>query len=183
MLLAGCAVLAAAMLVATMLAWRHLGSAGPRYVSASLGDAVTVDEVRSMLGYNVVVTTATILATGALALMVRRPLGWARWAAWCVLGAVGLLLFLGLVAGADPAGSTPGPNATAVARLYYALLPSWYPSVNAVLGLAVLVTGLAAAVLLSRSSVADYYRPASGEQDPRWAAFVATQQKRIAGDD
>jgi hypothetical protein len=182
-LLAGCAVLAAAMLVATVLAWRHLGPAGIQYVSATQSDGRSVEYVRGSLRYNVVVTVATVLITTALALLVRRPWPWARWGAWCALGVIGLLLFLGLNAGADPAGSTPSDNADAVSRLYYDLLPSWYPSLTAVLGLAVLVALLTAAIMLARSSIADYYRPASRVADPRWAAFVEGRQKRVAGEE
>lgn len=184
MLLTACAALGAILLVAAVLGWQHLTPAGVRYLSAfDNGGPAAVNQVRATLEYNVIVTTATILTTAVLALLVRRPLPWVRRVTWCALGAVGVLLFLGLNAGADLAGSTPDADATPAERLYYDLLPRWYPSSTAVLGLVLLVAGLAAAVMLTRSSVADYYRPASRRSDPRWASFVQAQKKRIAGDD
>ncbi|MCU7730374.1 hypothetical protein ODJ79_42215 [Actinoplanes sp. KI2] len=180
-LLAGCAVLAGAIVVIAMLAWRHLGPAGIRYLMAEPDGGVAVHLVRAALEYSLVVGTATVLITSALALVVRRPLVWARWVAWCVLGAIAVLLLLGLSAGDVPLAA-PGAHASAVDGLFYDLVPHWYPSVSAVLGLALMVLVLTAAVLLTRSSAADYYRPASSVQDPRWAAFVEAQQRRIAGD-
>jgi hypothetical protein len=103
--------------------------------------------------------------------------------AYGILGVIGLALFLGLNAGADPAGSTATPGADSGSRAYYDLLPHWYPALNAILGVTAVALVIAVIVMLMRSSVADFYRPASGEQDPRWSAFVADQQKRIAGDD
>jgi hypothetical protein len=54
-------------------------------------------------------------------------------------------------------------------------------SVNAVLGLFLLAAVIAAAVLLMRSSVADFYRPESSVPDPRWESFVRAQKDRIDG--
>src|SRR5690348_4319847 len=109
------------MLVAAVLARRHLEPAGLRYLGAEPDGQDTVGQVRATLGYGMLVTAATILGTAALAVLVRRPLVWVRWAAWCVLAALGVLLFLGLVAGADPAGSTPDSDATELDRLFYDL--------------------------------------------------------------
>lgn len=181
LLLAGCAGLAALMLMMAILAWRHLGPAGDAYESASGFDG-GADAVRSSIAFNMVVTAAVVLTTTVLAMLVRRPLRWARPVTWGVLGVVGTALYVGLNAGPDPAGSKPGADADPLNRLYYDLVPQWYPSVNAVLGLALLATGAAAAILLLRSSVSDFYRPASSQHDPKWADFVDRQQKLIAGE-
>ncbi|GAA0577537.1 hypothetical protein GCM10010172_72860 [Paractinoplanes ferrugineus] len=166
------------MVGASVFAWRHF-SAESAYWSIRHG----ADQVRAALVYNLVVAALTVLVAVVLAVVVRRPLRWVRPAAWCVLGFLGLALFLGLNAGADPAGSTAGPNADSDSRAYYDLLPHWYPTLNAIQGVAVLVLVVAVFVMLLRSSVADFYRPASTEQDPKWSSFVAAQQKRIAGDE
>jgi len=166
------------MLVASAFAWRHF-SAETAYWS----EPDAADDVRAALVYNLVLAALIVLVAVALAAVVRRPLRWVRPVAWCVLGAIGLALFLGLNAGADPAGSTAGPTADSASRTYYGLIPHWYPTLNAIQGLTVLALVIAVVVLLLRSSVADFYRPASSEEDSKWSAFVADQQKRIAGDD
>ena len=91
-------------------------------------------------------------------------------------------MFLGLMGGPDPAGSTPGPDSTPLERLYYDLVRQWHPIVIALPGLAFLVAGSAAAILLLRSPVPNLYRPESRQQDPRWAAFAQAQQRRIDGE-
>ncbi|MEU4243394.1 hypothetical protein [Actinoplanes sp. NPDC026619] len=164
------------MLIAAIIAWQHFGPAAVHF-----GDG-GADQVRAGLIFNMVVTALVVLATAALATVVRRPLRWARPAAWAVLGVLGFALFTGLNAGVDPAGSTAGPGADPANRLYYDLVPGWYPSVHAALGLIVLATCVAVVIMLMRSSVADFYRPATTKQDPKWAAFVDRQQKLIAGE-
>lgn len=172
-LLGASAVLAAAMAVAGLFAWRHFGPASVAYVQA-LGNnhylaSPQLADVRGGLAYNIAVTAAAALVTGCLAPAVRRPLRWVQVTAWCtaVLFAAGL--FCGL---------STGPAARTLDEISYGLVPAWYPGLNAVLGVAVLVTIVAAAAALLRSSVDDFYRPASREQDPRWAAFVQRQADR-----
>jgi hypothetical protein len=178
--------LAAVMLAATLAAWRHFGPAAVAYRSAFLDAGMDeletqVLQVRSSLAYNATVLAVTVLTTAGLALLIRRPLRWAQISTWCAAVVLGIALVLALNGGPDPAGSTPGPQASPVERLGYDLIPQWYTSVNAVLGLLLLAAVIAAAVLLARSSVLDFYRPESRVSDPRWESFVQTQRDRIVG--
>jgi hypothetical protein len=178
--------LAALKLAAALTACRHFGPAAEAYRSAFLDAGmddleVQVLQVRSSLAYNVAVLAVTVLTTAGLALMIRRPLRWAQVGTWCAAVVLGVALVIALNGGPDPAGSTPGPQASEIDRLGYDLIPQWYTSVNAVLGLFLLAAVIAAAVLLMRSSVADFYRPESRVQDPRWESFVRKQKDRIDG--
>jgi hypothetical protein len=186
MLFAVTAALAAVMTLASSLAWQHLGPAADTYarMAADLGygnPARLADEVRWSLGYNVAVTVGTALVAGVLALLVRQPLRWAQVAGWCAATAIALGLGFGLVTGSATAGARPDSSSSAFDRLDYDLLPQWYPITNAVLGLALLVAVVAAGVLLLRSSVSDFYRAESRqEDDPRWANFIEKQKRGLA---
>jgi hypothetical protein len=174
------ATLAVVMTIAAIAAWRHLGPAAAAYARA-LADA-GLDrsggepaQVRSTLAYNVAVTAGTALVATLLALVIRKPLRWAQVSTWCTVVVVWMALGCGLASGPNPAGSVPGRTSSELDRLSYDLVPQWYSPANAVLGLFVLASVTAVGVLLLRSSVQDYYRPASSQQDPRWTAFVQKQ--------
>ncbi|MET0494072.1 MAG: hypothetical protein ABW000_13175 [Actinoplanes sp.] len=183
LLLGVTAGLAVVMTVLSVVAWWHLGPAGEAYSRASLeagyGDGDGWPRaVLSSLVYNTVTTGMTALITGLLAVMIRQPLRWVQVTTWCVVAAVCAALGCGLNAGPDPAGSTASSDSSQFQRLGYDLVPQWYPSVNAVLGLALLAAAIGAAVMLLRSPVQDFYRPASSREDPRWSSFVQRQAER-----
>ena len=176
LLFAVTAALAGAIAVAALLARSHLGPAADRYLEFLPDEAATVTDIREILTYTIVCALATVLVGGALAVLVRQPRPWVRTALWIAALVLGLALGTGLVAGVDPAGASPGDDSTPAARLFYDLVPGWYPSVNAVLGLLVLISLGAAAFSVLRSSALDFYRAASHVEDPRWSSFVARRQ-------
>lgn len=181
---AGLAVL---MLATILVAWRHFEAAAEVYRSAALSGGMgdPLDElqwIRSDLGYDAAVVAAMALVTAGLAPLIRRPLRWARVATWCTAVVLGAALLVELGGGPDAGGPPLDPGTSVLDGLRFELLPQWFPGVNAVLGFAVLVLVIASAVLLMRSSVSEFYRPAGQQQDPQWAAFRRAQNDRIAGD-
>jgi hypothetical protein len=181
---AGLAVL---MLATILAAWRHFEAAAEVYRSASLsggmGDPVgELQWMRSDLGYDAAVVAAMALVTAGLAPLIRRPLRWARVATWCAAVVLGSALLVELGGGPDAGGRPLDPETSVLDSLRFDLVPQWFSGVNAVLGFAVLVLVIVSAVLLLRSSVSEFYRPAGQQQDPQWAAFLRAQNDRIAGD-
>lgn len=175
--------LAVLLLAGVLATWHHFEAAAEVYRNTSLriDNTDPKDELqwmRSDLGYDAAVLAAVALMTAGLAPLVRRRLRWARVATWCAAAVLGPALLIELNAGPNPRGSTVGPL---LDRLEADLLPQWFPGVNAVLGFALLVLVIASPVLLARSSVSEFYRPANQQEDPRWEAFLKAQNDRIAG--
>jgi hypothetical protein len=174
------AAAAAGMIALTVGALVHFGPAAEAYREA----ARTLDypssaanqvpwEAESALVLNLVVALLTMLAGLGLAVLVRRPLRWAQISTWVLAVAITALLFCGLNSGPSDAGSTPGPDTRPMEGYAYALFPGWYPTLDAIVGLLVIALVIAAAVMLARSSVIDFYRLASRQpDDPRWVSFM-----------
>ena len=169
------------MIVATLIAWRHFGPAAAefRVLAATFHPEQWIDEARGTLGLTAIATLATAPVCAWLAFAIRQPRRrWAQVTTWVTVVAAVLLLTIALVGGSATVGTTPNDSVMPVDALGYALLPGWYTSVVAVLGVAAIVAAVGAGTALLRSSVLDYYRPASWQQDDRWANFVARQQDR-----
>ena len=104
-LLAGSALLGAAIVLATLAASSHLGDATDAYVRAAGAAGLdrpeeAPDQVGAALLYNLVIAVGTALAAALLAVMIRQPLRWTRIsvlvataAAWLALGCGVALLF------------------------------------------------------------------------------------------
>lgn len=173
---AAAAGIAAASALVVVLGQAHHGPALDRYLDFNAGDLAAeqfATDVGEILTVTLILALVTVVAGGVLAFVVRRPVAWARTIAWSTALVLALLVGTALLAGVDPVGATPGPDAEPAARLTYDLVPGWYPSVNAVVGLGLLIALGAAGFFVLRSSAADFYRAASKVEDPRWSSFVA----------
>jgi hypothetical protein len=160
LVLALAVVAATGMLVATIGAWVHLVAAA--HLAPNDSDArATILTDKSTLALNLVEVLATGLAGLMLAVLIRRPLQWARVATFVFAVVVTAMLLCGLNTGPIDGGEV------------YGLYPGWFLGVNALLGIVVIGTVIAAAIILASSSATDFYRRASRlADDPQWTSFV-----------
>jgi len=184
-LLVACALAAAAMTTATLLAWLHFVPAADLYRRLATDPPADVEqtlaEVRGPLVFGGLVTVVTVLLWAWLAVTIRAPRRrWPQITTW-VVSVLGIgLLIVDVNGGLVNTGSASGIGLTPRDLLGYDLAPDWYPNVNSALGVLTLALMVVGALALTRSSAVDYYRKASWQPDDRWTAFVTDQKDRIA---
>ena len=179
--LAGCSLMALAMAVATLIAWRHFVPAADAYRRLSADPSWLIEkiiaDVRGPLVLGGIVWLITAPLFGWLAFAVRVPRRrWAQITTWIAtaLGVFWLIFVLntGLTSTSD---GEPSPVPGQVGS---DLAPGWYPDLTSILGVVTVALMLAGALALTRDSVLDYYRKASWQQDDRWSAFVTQERTR-----
>jgi len=136
LVLALCAVAAAAMTVATLLGWLRFAPAADLYSKLSSEPPAQIEKivaaVRGPLVFGGLVTLVTAALVGWMAVAMRRP--GRRWALTTTRVGVGLgaiLLIVDLNGGLVDTGSHSGATITPRDLLGYDLAPDWYPAVNA----------------------------------------------------
>ena len=158
MLLAAGAALSILDALACFLALRHLSAASPaftRTVGSSGADLVA--EVRSRLGFNIVVALVAGLVLAWQGLAVRRPFPTARIATWCAALATVIALACGIAAGPEEPVSPTGRETLETRLALENLVAGWYTVVHGVIVAVEFVAIIALALLLMRTSARDFY--------------------------
>ncbi|AEV86260.1 hypothetical protein ACWT_5242 [Actinoplanes sp. SE50] len=185
------AVAAALVGVMAVACWWRVGATADSFLALPLPprDVAAVPakaaSLRLALGGSAVAAILIAGAAGLLAAGIQRPaVAWIRTAGLWVsfLGGAALIAGVLLVPVDRSEGTTVVIDLAAVAHtdLGSGPLPlaDWYPTVFVPLGWLAFAALVAAGFQLSRTSMADYSRPASHLEDERWTSFVQRQQER-----
>jgi hypothetical protein len=160
--LLACAIATLLVGLTSMVALVHLAGARDAYLAATGPDGGEVlSALRSTLVLNTGIGVVAAVLLAGLGFAVRRPWQPARVAAWCVTTAVVTTTSCVLATSPELMATPNAQDPIDLQRATANLLPAWYPDVYSLLSAGLFAGLIAVALLLMRTSAADFYRQPS----------------------